>query len=256
MRDRVPRLLVVSGHDPSGAGVDADRQALEGLGIEARFVVTAWTRQDARGLHEVGARGPGSWVPEARRDLPVAALKFGLLPGREDLQAAAELLLEARAGGALWAVVDPVLASSSGGRFLDTSTAQEYLRSLVLAGVVLTPNLAELAELAGADRERLIRDPEARSTAARSLLDQGAVAVIVKAGHGAEDPARDLVLEAGKREIWVEHPRIPGGKVRGSGCRFATRVAAHLALGSGLVEAARDAAEHVCGQLRTTVKGA
>jgi len=252
-----PRLLVVSGHDPSGAGVDADRQALAGLPVDARFVVTAWTKQDAGGLHEIGARGAGSWIPEARRELPVAALKFGLLPGREHVRAAAELVQEAREGasGTCWLVVDPVLASSSGGRFLDALAAREYLSSLVPANVVLTPNLDELAELTGTDPEILVQDPPARIQPARSLLEQGALAVIVKAGHGTEDPARDLVLVAGEPEIWVEHPRIAGGKVRGSGCRFATRVAANLALGAGLVRATRDASEHVLGRLQMTVEG-
>jgi hydroxymethylpyrimidine/phosphomethylpyrimidine kinase len=255
-----PRLLIVSGHDPSGAGVDADREALAGLAVDARFVVTAWTRQDASGLHEIGARGAGSWIPEARRALPAAALKFGLLPGREDLQAASYLVREARARagarGVVWVVVDPVLSSSNGGRFLDTTVAREYVRSLVPSRVVLTPNLAELAELAGVDLALLVRDPAARVAAARVLLELGAAALVVKGGHGAEDPARDLVLEAGKHETWLEHARVPGGKVRGSGCRFASRMAARLALGAGLATAAQDASEHVFGRLRAAAAGA
>jgi len=253
-----PRLLVVAGHDPSGAGIDADRQALAGLPVDGHFVVSAWTKQDARGLQQLGARATGDWLAEARRELPVAALKFGLLPGGEHVRAAAELVHEARerAGGLCWVVVDPVLGSSSGGRFLDDAAAREYVLALTPAGVVLTPNLDELAELSATDRERLVRDPSARTAAARALLERGASAVIVKAGHGTEDPARDLVLEAGRSEVWLEHPRIPGGKVRGSGCRFATRVAANLALGTGLVRAARDAGEHVCGRLKMTQKGA
>lgn len=264
MLEREARLLVVAGHDPSGAGVDADREALAGLAVDARFVVTAWTEQDARGLRKLGARGSGSWLPEARRELPVAALKFGLLPGREDVQAAAELVREARlrwleSGSpprAFRAVVDPVLASSSGGRFLDAEGAREYLRSLLPAGVVLTPNLAELAELAGADLALLSREPAARVEAGRMLLGHGALAVVVKGGHGEEDPARDLVLEGGGGATWLEHARVRGGKVRGSGCRFATRLAARLALGWSLVEAVRDASEHVLERIRAAPRGA
>jgi len=253
-----PRMLVVAGHDPSGAGLDADRDALAGLALTAHFIVTAWTAQDARGLQQLGAREVGDWLAEARAELPVAALKFGLLPGRPHVRAAAEFVHEARerAGGMCWAVVDPVLASSSGARFLDERAAREYLVALLPTGVVLTPNIDELAELTGKDRESLVRDPPARLAAARALLERGATAVIVKAGHGTENPARDLVLEAGKSEMWLAHPRIPGGKVRGSGCRFATRVAANLALGTGLVQAARDASEHVCRRLKMTANGA
>ncbi len=253
-----PRLLVVAGHDPSGAGVDADRQALEGLNISARFVVTAWTEQDASGVQALGARGAGSWIPEARIELPVCAIKFGLLPGREDLQAASFLVREARARapGKVWAVVDPVLSASSGGRFLSPDVARDYLRTLVPADVILTPNLDELAELSGVQLARLVRDPAARVAAGRSLLEKGAAAVIVKGGHGDEDPARDLLLEPGKSDFWMQHPRIQGGKVRGSGCRFATRLAARLALGDELAKAVRDASAHVFGQLELAAKGA
>ena len=255
-----PQLLVVAGHDPSGAGLEADRQALAGINMGVRFVVTANTLQDEHGLRELGARGAGTWIPEARKELPVCAIKFGLLPGRADLQAAAYLVREARArakmGVKFWAVVDPVLSCSNGGRFLDRSDAQEYLRSLVPAQVVLTPNLDELAELASADLEKLVRDPAARVAAARMLLDLGAAAVIVKGGHGAEDPARDFVLEPGKREFWIQHPRIQGGKIRGSGCRFATRLAARLVQGDTLLRAAKDASEHVYGRLQLAARGA
>jgi len=250
-----PRVLVVAGHDPSGAGIDADRAALADLDVDARFVVSAWTEQDAGGLRSLGARGAGTWLAEARKELPAAALKFGLLPGREDVRAAAELVHEARAareraGGPFWAVVDPVLASSSGGRFLEREDAREYLRALLPAGVILTPNLDELAELADVEHALLARDLGARERAARTLLDLGAAAIVVKAGHGEEDPACDLVLARAAAPLRLPHARIRGGKVRGSGCRFASRLAARLALGRSLAEAVSDASQHVLARIQ------
>jgi len=254
----LPRLLVVAGNDPGGAGIAADREALADLGVEARFVVSAWTEQDASGVRSLGARGAQVWLPEARRELPAAVLKFGLLPGREDVRAAALLVREARerAGGVFWAVVDPVLASSSGGRFLSREAAREYLDSLLPAGVVLTPNLDELAELASVDRSLLARDLGAREQCARKLFDRGAAAIVVKGGHGEEDPACDLVLTGAGPALRLEHARIAGGEVRGSGCRFASRLAACLALGASLTEAVSAAAEHVLGRIREARKPA
>jgi hydroxymethylpyrimidine/phosphomethylpyrimidine kinase len=252
----LPRLVVVAGHDPGGAGIEADREALADLGVDARFVVSAWTEQDGTGVRSLGARGAQAWLAEARRELPVAALKFGLLPGREDIRAAAVLVCEARerAGRELWAVVDPVLASSSGGRFLERESAREYLHALLPAGIVLTPNLDELAELAQVDRSLLARDLGARERCARKLLELGATAIVVKAGHGDEDPACDLVLSGPGPAVRLEHARIPGGKVRGSGCRFASRLAARLALGASLAEAVCAASEHVLGRIREAGK--
>jgi hydroxymethylpyrimidine/phosphomethylpyrimidine kinase len=265
--DGRPRVLVVGGHDPSGAGVDADLAALRGLAVEARAVVTAWTDQDERGVRAVGARACGEWLAEAREAARprVGALKLGLLPGAEHVAAAAALVLELRErdGGALPVVVDPVIAASSGGRFLDAAAVAALARGLLAAGVVATPNLAEAAELArfagaagpggaaalgGAarlDEARLAADRGARVEAAERLLGLGARAVVLKGGHGLEDPALDLVLAAGEPPLWLAHRRIPGAKVRGSGCRFASRLAAGLALGSSLAVAAAEAGAHV-----------
>lgn len=253
------RVLVVAGHDPSGAGVEADRAALADLELEPRIVVTAWTEQTSSALLALGARSVAEWRAEARAELDPAlrALKFGLLPGRAHVRAAAELVAEARIGmpRELFAVVDPVLSSSSRGRFLDDEGAAEYVRTLLPAGVVLTPNLDELAELAGAEREALGVDLDARLAAARELLERGARALVVKGGHGAEDPVRDLVLEPGSPALWLAHPRVAGGKLRGSGCRFATRLAGRLAQGWSLARGAEEASEYVSGLVQRAARG-
>ncbi|MBK7642920.1 MAG: bifunctional hydroxymethylpyrimidine kinase/phosphomethylpyrimidine kinase [Planctomycetes bacterium] len=249
MHSTAARVLVLAAHDRAGSGLDADRQALVGLNVDARFIVTARTRLDAACLPEIGARGAGSWIPEARRELPVAVFKFGLLPTREDVMGAAYLVREARArtNAPVWAVVDPML-SARGARSLDREAALEYLRTLVPANVVLTLDLAELAQLADADVELLERDPAARVESARRLLALGAAAVIARDARSTEDSPRDLLVSPGMRDVWVEHPRIVGEKLRGSSSRYATRVAGRLALEGGLGWAARDASALVFGR--------
>lgn len=249
MSSTKPILLVVAGHDPSGAGVDADRDAARGLDVELATVVTANTDQDARGVRSIGARDPRTWTREAftfvLREL--GAAKLGLLPGAEHVRAARDLAraLRERHGASFPIVVDPVIAASSGGRFLDRDGVAALKRELLPEHVVLTPNLAELAELANLDARELERSLDLRLRGARELLSLGASAVLVKGGHGREDPVRDLVARADGRFEWLLHPRVAGGKVRGSGCRYATRVAAHSALGTPLETAAELAARHV-----------
>lgn len=262
MSTTLPRLLVAGGHDPSGAGVDADLDALRGLPLEVATVVTAWTVQDSGGVRALGARPATEWAAEARAaaglsggldagamskrlDRP-AALKFGLLPGADHVRAAARLVREL---GAPAVVVDPVLAASSGGRFLDAAGVAALRQELLALPVVATPNVAELAELADADPRELAVSLPARRAAALLLLERGCAAVVAKAGHGMEEPACDLVVcrprtsfaEAQTLVLELRHPRIPGAKIRGSGCRFATRLAAGLALGQDLATAARGA---------------
>jgi len=237
------RILVVAGHDSSGrAGVDADREAAEDFGWEIAAVVTAWTRQDESGVRALDPRDPAEWSREARELLGsgVAALKVGLLPGASHVRALAGLLDAARRSR-VPCVVDPVLRASSGEEFLDGEGVRALHEEVLTRDVVLTPNVPEAAQLAGRDPERLARDLEARVAAGEELLDRGLAALLLKGGHGGEDPVQDLVLARGRKPIRLEHPRVPGGGLRGSGCRYATAAAVGLA-GGGEVRAAAEAA--------------
>lgn len=254
-------ILVIAGSDSSGgAGVDADRDALESLGVPALEVVTAWTEQDEGGVRATRPVAPGAWLEEARslaRELggDLGAVKFGLLPGAGAIEAAAELVADLRrADPGLPIVVDPVIASSSGHRFLD-APALEVLRGRLLpAGLLWTPNLLEAAEVLGRDPTEL-EAPDARLEAARSWIAAGAAGVVLTGGHGREDPALDLCLERGGRPRRLEHPRLPGATIRGSGCRFASALAAGLARGRALPLAAQGAAELVLERLRASGAG-
>jgi hydroxymethylpyrimidine/phosphomethylpyrimidine kinase len=245
-----PRLLIVAGHDPSGgAGIDADLASTRDLDVEPLAIVTAFTDQDAQSVRAIGARDPKTWLDEA---LPlavrgVAAVKFGLLPGESHVRAAAHLarVLRESSHAPVPIIVDPVIASSSGAVFMDELAVCALLGELVPLGIVLTPNLAEAAQLADFALADLVRDPELRREAADKLLARGASAVIVKGGHGVEDPTRDLIAIAGRAAVWHVHSRIRGGKIRGSGCRYATRLAAALALGRSLEEGAHEAGSYV-----------
>lgn len=278
MSARRPRLLLVGGHDPSGAGTTADLDALRGLPLEPLVLATAWTEQDSSGVRSIGARPAAAWEAEARSacglssvvdgrrlssvlDKP-AALKTGLLPGAEHVRAAARLVREL----GVPAVVDPVLAASSGGRFLDEQAVEALRRELLALPVVATPNIEELAELVGADARTLAASLPARREAALQLLARGCAAVVAKGGHGVEDPACDLLVwrpeafpgsatgaaATGEPAVLeLVHRRIPGAKIRGSGCRFASRLAGGLALGQDLATATRGASALLAELLST-----
>ena len=246
MRKSAGRLLVIAGHDPTGgAGVDADREAARHFGLPASLVVTAYTEQGDGVVRSIGPRQASIWLREARaacRPRPLA-IKTGLLPGAEHVGAVARLIEElAETDQVPPVVVDPCLAASGGEVFLDGPGREALLERLLPLGCYLTPNLPEAAELTGRRPDELQDSLEARIEAARELLEKGARAVILKGGHGSEDPLRELVLDAdGAR--WLERPRVPGPGIHGSGCRFASAFAARIAQGAGVDEAASDAGE-------------
>ncbi len=243
----IPRsasILVVAGRDPTGgAGVDADREAAHAHGVEAELVVTADTDQDGVRVHGVYPRDPKVWLAEARSALARGprALKSGLLPGADHVAAFAELVREVRG---LPLVVDPVLAASGGEVFLDAAGIAVLLEELFALGPIVTPNLGEAARLALLPIEALAL-PGGRVRAAELLLERGAAAVLVKGGHGAEDPVLDLVFERGRAPRWHAHPRAKRGSLHGSGCRYASAVAAGLASGRSVWDAAETAGRYV-----------
>ena len=246
-------VLVVAGHDSSGhAGLDADLDAARAAQCEATCVATARTRQDEHGVQALGQREPRDWLAEARAGLPAMnALKFGLLPGADHVAAAAELLADVDARTPL--VLDPVLRSSSGFDFLDAAAREALLELLGPRALVWTPNLHELALLTGTDAEELAHEPNRRQSVAQSLLDRGARAVVVKGGHGHEDPVCDLVVAADAAPVWLSHERLPAS-IGGSGCRFATMLACHLARGEQLEPAARAAADFVAERIAAALR--
>lgn len=246
-------MLVVAGHDPSGgAGVHADREALAAAGAFADALVATETEQDERRVRSFAPRPKRALARELRAALSLgvpAALKTGLLvdAGHVRLMAALARRLAARG---VPVVVDPVLVSSSGTRFVDGPTRAALLGTLLAAPVAVTPNLPEAAELLGLAPEALAGEPELRVGAARRLLALGARAVVLKGGHGREDPVCDLVLERDAEPVWCEHPRVAGGVLHGSGCRFASFLAGRLAAGEALVPAVRAAGRYVAERIR------
>jgi len=235
------QLLVVAGRDSSGgAGVDADLDAVRWGGASAVVVVTAETRQGEGGLLELGARPPEDWLREAEAALEagVDGVKFGLLPGPEHIEAAAELIRGLRGGSrAIPVVVDPIMAPTLGGRFLDERGVEALREALLPTGCVLTPNLDEAAELTRLDLGLLKERPESRLEAAEVLMELGAGGVLLKGGH-SEGALLELVCDLGRDPEWLRLERRTG-VLRGTGCRHSTAVALGLARGLGLLEAAR-----------------
>lgn len=232
-----PRVLVLAGLDPTGgAGLVADLEALLAAGARGWAVATALTAQGpggARGFEPVSEAMLVAQVDALLdgRERPRAA-KTGML-GTAALARVIAERLRAPPLGRVPLVVDPVLLASSGANLLDLGgkTAMDALLPLLARARLVTPNLPELAALAGSD----VSTDEAAIRAARRLP---ARAVLVKGGHRAGAPV-DLLVER-SRVVRLEGRRRPG-TARGTGCRLASAAAGFLARGAALEEAVRGA---------------
>ncbi len=152
-------------------------------------------------------------------------------------------------------VVDPVLVSTDGQRLLDADGVQAMINELLPLARVVTPNLPEAEALSG----RRITSSEDARDAARTIHEMGAAAVIITGGHsfeqgsghraqGAPLDVIDLLFD-GHAFHEFRAPRIEGRHTHGTGCTFASAVAAGLALGQSLPDAARRAQQYVGGAI-------
>jgi hydroxymethylpyrimidine/phosphomethylpyrimidine kinase len=170
-------------------------------------------------------------------DLDVGAVKIGMLANASAIDVVAAALDRYRPRNV---VLDPVMIASSGERLL-REDAVGALRGLIRRARVITPNLPEAAALLDAP---LARDEAEMRGQAEKLLARGVGAVLIKGGHGAGAESVDLLVEADAC-LRLAAPRLPTKNTHGTGCTLASALAAGLAKGLSLDEAARQAKTYV-----------
>jgi hydroxymethylpyrimidine/phosphomethylpyrimidine kinase len=243
----IPNVLSIAGSDPSGgAGVQADLKTFAALGCHGMAAITALTAQNSRGVSAVHAPPPAfvaEQIAMVFADIPVAAIKIGMLGSAGVVEAVADVL---SVGPRVPIVLDPVVVATSGAILGgDDVIAAMRVRLFPLATLV-TPNLPEAARLADA----AIPDGRAAMEAiARRLRGAGAAAWLVKGGHAAGDTADDVLLDdTGAR--WFSGARVATRNTHGTGCTLSSAIAALLARGVPLDDAITRAKAYLEGALR------
>lgn len=239
---RVPVACTVAGSDSGGgAGLQADLRAFAFHRVHGACAVTALTVQDTKTVSEVltiDARFVIAQLDAVHADLSLDAVKIGLL-GRVDLVEAVAEWLDAHVE--IPVVLDPVMVSRHGVRFVDDATVQALKGRLFRRATIVTPNRAEAAELAGLP----VSSVDEAEVAAKALVALGAKAVVVKGGGlGGDARAHDVFAT----ERGVEHlalPAVPTTNTHGTGCTLAASIAARLARGEPLFEAVWGAKRYV-----------
>jgi hydroxymethylpyrimidine/phosphomethylpyrimidine kinase len=237
MSDAVPPcVLIISGNDPSGgAGIAADLQAVSALGAHPAPVITALTVQDTVNAWRVDPVDPGLVAEQARAvlaDLPVAAVKIGLLADARIGAAVAEVL-EEHPGPRV--VLDPVLVAAGGAELAERDIEDVMMDRLFPLATVVTPNALELRRLGGEDGDRASR--------ARRLLDTGAGWILAK-GADEDTPGVDNVLFGPGDFMEVSRWRRLPGDYHGSGCTLAAAISAFLAAGAAVQRAVAEAQKY------------
>lgn len=241
MSERIPVVLVLAGHDPTGgAGIQADAEAIHSQGCHAACVVTCLTVQDTRNVQRLVPLD-AEWVVQQAQavlaDLPVAAIKVGLL-GSVAVAQAVQRIVQTRPD--LPVVLDPILAAG-GGTPLATAELRAAIRTCLLPHVtLLTPNVPEAAQLA---------ECTASSDAqALALLAQGCRYVLLTGTHAATARVENVLYGEGRRLRTWTWERLPH-TYHGSGCTLAAACAANLAKGMDMAKAVAAAQAYTWGSL-------
>jgi len=227
-----PILLTIAGFDPScGAGIAADLKTFAAhncYGVAAIAALTVQSSEGVKSVHATPAATLREQLDVLADDVPIAAVKIGMLANRANASVVAEFL-DARKFTHV--VLDPVTRPTAGNAELLDAPGLKFVRDELLKRVsVITPNMPEAGFLTGID----VKDLASMKEAALKLAEMGARSVVVTGGH-MEKPI-DVLCENGVVESFGgDHVR--SANTHGSGCTFSSAIAAQLATGLQLPQA-------------------
>ncbi|MGU5768695.1 phosphomethylpyrimidine kinase [Aeromonas sp. YN13HZO-058] len=221
------RVWTIAGSDSGGgAGIQADLHTLHDLGVHGCSVISAITAQNSVAVKMVDPVLMQTFTAQIDAlgvDLPPAAIKIGLLPTRLHVEVLARRLATIEAP---FVVYDPVAIASTGTPMAEPNMLEAVREQLLPRLSLITPNGPELEALTGLP----VSSPELVRLAARRLRELGARAVLVKGGH--LEWSGDLCLDYYQdetREFWLAAPRLDTRHGHGTGCCYASAIAAVVA---------------------------
>ena len=220
----IPRVLIIAGSDSGGgAGIQADLKTVSALGAFGMTAITALTAQNTIGVYgvlEIEPRFVVGQIEACVSDIGCDAVKTGMLASAAIIEVVAAAISGHKLGPL---VVDPVMIAKSGAQLLNPDAIEALKTKLLWLATVVTPNLHEATALTG----REIRTLEQMREAARVIRDMGPENVVVKGGH-LESIAADVLYD-GRDFTEFRAERIDTKNTHGSGCIFASAIAASLA---------------------------
>jgi len=229
------KVLCIGGSDSSGgAGIQADMKAVSACGCWGLSVITAVTAQNTRGVCGVSPVAPGfvgKQLDAVLKDLGADALKTGMLPTPETVQMVVRKIKKYQMKKV---IVDPVMTAKGGKTLMPNRARKALIEYLLPVAFVVTPNIPEAEELT----KTKINSIDDMKKAALMIHELGARNVLIKGGHlpGRKRPdAVDVLYAGGYYEFAA--PRINSRDTHGTGCTFASALAAGIAKGQSIVDA-------------------
>lgn len=240
-----PTVLSIAGSDPSGgAGIQADLKtfsALGAYGCAAMTALTAQSTQGVTGIHPVPPEFVREQVETLVADVPLDAVKIGMLGAVGVAEVVADLVREVLDCPV---VLDPVMVSTAGSRLLDEDAVEAVCALAPLADLV-TPNGPEAAVMLGVEEARTLTEQERQALA---LADRLGTRVLLKGGHLAGVESVDVLAAPGRGGAGLRAfpaPWVDTRHTHGTGCTLSSAIAALLPRCDGWRPAVQEAKDYL-----------
>lgn len=242
---KIPRALTIAGSDSGGgAGIQADLKTFAALGVHGMSAITSITAQntvEVTMIHDVPVELIREQIRVVVQDIGIDAIKTGMLHTSEIIEAVVSEVSKIDAP----LVVDPVMIAKSGAPLIRKEAMKIMIEELIPKAFIVTPNAREAETLSGIK----VNELESQKEAARKISDLGVRAVVVKGGHIPGPRVIDVLYYDGEFRLY-ESERIESKSIHGTGCTFASAIAAELAKGHSIFEAVEVAKKFVSDAIR------
>ena len=246
MPETLKQVLTIAGSDSSGgAGIQADIKAMSANGVFAMSAITAITAQNTEEITEVFELPLSiiaAQIDAVFDDFEVAAVKTGMLSSTAIVEMVAKRL---QSQHVVNLVVDPVMISKSGQTLLKPDAVQALTTLLFPLALIVTPNVHEAQQLSGI----AIHTVADARRAAKVIHGFGCKHVLIKGGHLLSERATDLLYD-GRFFNVLKGEFIDTRHTHGTGCTFASALAAHLARHRPVLDAVQAAKTYVTEAIR------
>jgi hydroxymethylpyrimidine/phosphomethylpyrimidine kinase len=240
--NKIAKVLTIAGSDSGGgAGIQADIKSISACGAYASSVIASLTAQNTlgvQGIYDVPAEFVAKQISSVMSDIGADAIKTGMLSTSEIIKAVADEISK-YSGYKL--VVDPVMVAKGGAKLLQDDAVEALKFQLISRADLVTPNIPEAEVLANM---KITNETDA-VTAAKNILQLGCKAVLIKGGHTEGDELVDLLFDQNGAVTRLVSKRINTKNTHGTGCSYASSIAAYLAQNFSLEESVKKAHEYI-----------
>lgn len=233
-------LTIAASDNSGGAGIQQDMRVAQSLGYWPLSALTGITVQNFNSVSRVEATSPDllqQQIEECLKSFPVKAIKIGAICRTDNILTIIQSLQKY---SVKHIVLDPVLASTSGKGFLDSSALNILTEELFPLIELITPNRPEFELLTG----RNINDIDTAIDIARVKCREWNTSILLKGGHFSHSTIKESIVT--KTEVFrFERQRKQFQYQHGTGCTLSSALACYVGKGFPLTEAYTKASEYL-----------